>query len=549
MPRPRIFVGLLTLLLLLMATSCLGTTTPADGSILVRNVWLVRPEDASQVQVSILIKAWKLDLVTEEPIPADQATLALDGEGGFLLGKLNVGGPAGFLILDTDPREEVTVLLDTAAHVRFAIHAGEILKNELPPVDPSQDSSSARKRSGWLAYTPPPLALPMSYKDETKWNRWERKYFSGIFLAAVILDRQHWLAQDGASEEQVGDLQEFDGGEIRGFRVGSVGTFNFRRPWVYTFFVATNAFEKGFNTRRDDGLTLFDYRLDIPLPLETTLSLGKQKEPISMERLMSLVFLPMQERSSASDALLPARNVGLVWSGGGFQKRMTWAGGVFNDWFDAGQSFESSSTQFTGRLTSLALVSEDESNLLHLGLGVRFSDAKESIRIRTEPEFDQAPLFVDTGAFEADRGTGLNGEITWRRGPLWLAGEYLYSSIDSPSVENPRFHGYHLTGSWAFSGEMRAYNRQAGILNPLPVSRSVHQGGWGAWEASVRWSDLDLNDGSIAGGRMQIASVGLNWWLTPVFHVSVDYRHIRLDRDGVVGHSDGLNVRVLLMLE
>ncbi|MCO4810891.1 MAG: hypothetical protein KC572_04770 [Gammaproteobacteria bacterium] len=42
------------------------------------------------------------------------------------------------------------------------------------------------------------------------------------------------------------------------------------------------------------------------------LSVGNQKEPISMERLMSMAHLPMRERSSVSDAFLPSRNFGAV---------------------------------------------------------------------------------------------------------------------------------------------------------------------------------------------------------------------------------------------
>ena len=86
-------------------------------------------------------------------------------------------------------------------------------------------------------------------------------------------------------------------------------------------------------------------------------------------------------------------------------------------------------------------------------------------------------------------------------------------------------------------------------MGPLPVSRTVHQDGWGAWEVAARWSDLDLTDGGVDGGEMRIVSAGLTWWLTPLFNVSINIRNIRLDRFGVVGHSSGLNTRIVLMLE
>ena len=72
---------------------------------------------------------------------------------------------------------------------------------------------------------------------------------------------------------------------------------------------------------------------------------------------------------------------------------------------------------------------------------------------------------------------------------------------------------------------------------------------WGAWEIAARWSDLDLTDGSVEGGDMQILSLGLNWWLSPIFNVNLNTRWITLDRFGVEGDSSGLTGRIVLMLE
>ena len=136
-----------------------------------------------------------------------------------------------------------------------------------------------------------------------------------------------------------------------------------------------------------------------------------------------------------------------------------------------------------------------------------------------------------------------------RKGPFWLHGEYTLNDIDAPAVGNPDLSGYHLTGSWALTGEMRGYNHKSGIFNPLPVARSVYQDGWGAWEIAARWSDIDLTDGSVDGGEMQVLSLGLNWWLSPVFNINFNYRWITLDRFGVEGDSGGFNSRIVLMLE
>jgi hypothetical protein len=48
---------------------------------------------------------------------------------------------------------------------------------------------------------------------------------------------------------------------------------------------------------------------------------------------------------------------------------------------------------------------------------------------------------------------------------------------------------------------------------------------------------------------MDIASLGLNWWLTPYFGVSLNYRYIWTTRNGIEDSSSGLNSRLVLLLE
>jgi len=87
------------------------------------------------------------------------------------------------------------------------------------------------------------------------------------------------------------------------------------------------------------------------------------------------------------------------------------------------------------------------------------------------------------------------------------------------------------------------------MFGPTPVARTVQQGGKGAWEIAARFSNIDLTDAAIDGGDMDIMSLGVNWWLTPTFLVNANYRYITLNRSGFESNSDGLLMRILLMLE
>ena len=534
--------------------------THEPHELLIRNATLMDPGGTSPDRmVSLLIRDGELEIVTEDTIRGEDVDEVVDANSGFIIGNLEIGAPPNFMILILDPRENFQVLLDTKKYASFAMHDGRVVKNTLVKVletEQQTEPADRPQKSNWLAYTPPPLAVPLGYTDTNKWNRFETRLVSGLFSAGLVVDRMNWLSQDASSKDTIGDLSAFEGGEIRGLRFGLLGTLNmFEEPWVYTIFGATNAFDKGFNEDGLDDYSWFDWRVDVPFIADSVLSIGKQKEPISGERVQSMLYNHMQERTAVSDALLPSRNVGIVWSGTGVLPYSSWAVGVFNNWFDEDQDFEESASQFVGRLAWAPLRTNDDSSLLHAGIGYRYSNAKEGFRYRTEPEFNKSPVFVDTGF---DTPTGVlpannlqtwNAELSWRRGPLWLASEYTRTSVDNPDLANPGFDGYWIAGSWVLTGEMRPYNKKSGTFGNVPIARTVNQGGKGAWEVSARWSNIDLNDGLVAGGEMDIASLGVNWWLTPVFSVNANYRYIWNTRFGNEDTSSGFNTRVILLLE
>ena len=548
-PLGQRLLGLVLILLpVIILANSPATKAGEPDKILIQNVILIDETDQKGgVLVNILVEDKKLEVVTKDEISTEDVHLAFDAEEGYLVGRLVLGQPPSFMILDEDPLSDIQILLDTDTHARFAMKKGVIVRNRL---NRSQDVYQKRQETeDWFAYSPPPISLPVGYQSGSRWNQWTSKWVNGILIGSLALDRQFWPYQDDASEQQVGDLADYEEGYIRTLRLGVIGTINFELPWVYTLWAATHAFDQGYDEGEIDTISLLDWRLDIPLRKTTSFSIGKQKELISMERISSLAYIPMQERSAPADAFLPARNVGITLSGTAFSQRTTWAGGVYNNWIESGGDFNKNTNFYVGRLTWLPYIKEKEDALLHLGIGLRYDDAREEVRYKTTPEFYNAPLFVDTGIMESDGALISTTEASWRLGPLWLGGEYIHSWVDSREFGQVAFDGYHVSLSWILTGEMRRYNKKNGTFDRYPVAKSVYQGGPGAWETAIRWSSLDLNDASVEGGDMDIISLGLNWWLSSSFLTSVNYRHIMLENDGEEGVSDGVNVRVMLMLE
>ena len=515
--------------------------------ILIRNVTVIdQTGKTGDVVVNILMKGKKLELVTQDKIALTKAEIAFDANGGYILGKLELGSLAGFIILNQDPRTNDEVMLDTKAHAVFAVSKGEVVLNKLVRIDVDPDEQIR----SWQSYAPPPMALPLSYQNKRKWNVFRTKPITGVLGAAILMENTRWLSQDNSNEEQVGDLSEYEGGSIRAFRVGLGGTFNFKKPWTYVFSFGTRAFERGFEQGDLDEFVLYDYRVGIPIG-SATLSLGKTKETFSISRLSTMIYEPaQQERASVADGLLPARNFGIVISNAFLKERMTWAAGVFNNWFETDRSFSDNPTVLTGRVSALPYLSEDESNLLHVGVAGRYSNAAGGIRYKTKTEIFSGPVSVDTDLIDDATSTFHYGlELAWRKGPFILISEYIQSNVSSSTFNDPSFKGYYVIASYVLTGELRQYNKRSGTFKRVNAANGINSGGWGELELYSRWSSIDLMDQSVDGGQMNTFSLGLNWTPIQAIQINMNYRYSTLDRFGAVGFNHGIVTRLVFIVE
>jgi phosphate-selective porin len=72
-------------------------------------------------------------------------------------------------------------------------------------------------------------------------------------------------------------------------------------------------------------------------------------------------------------------------------ERMTWAGGVFRDSDDFGNSSGDGGYNFTGRLTGLPW-RQDETHLVHLGAAYSWRNPNDgAVRFRSRPEIHDGP--------------------------------------------------------------------------------------------------------------------------------------------------------------
>ncbi len=134
---------------------------------------------------------------------------------------------------------------------------------------------------------------------------------------------------------------------------------------------------------------------------------------------------------------------------------------------------------------------------------------------------------VDTGNIPGNVDSyGLAAaEIAGVYGPLSLQGEYTRTEISRDRFGDLGFDGYYVYGSWFVTGESRNYRGDKGVFDVV-LPRQIFNpryGGWGAWELAVRYSALDLNDGSVAGGEIDDLTLGVNWYPNAYVRVMANY--------------------------
>jgi phosphate-selective porin OprO and OprP len=373
-------------------------------------------------------------------------------------------------------------------------------------------------------------AAPVMKKS---WNHFEGKNFSLNFGVAFILD--HNIAvQDDNNITQVGKVNAAT--EFRGERFIVTGNLKFfKYPWRYMVSANFNGLDAPQGSKK---FSFIDYNIEIPLGKTAGwLTLGKQKEGVGHEYVLPGTQAMFMERGSGAPMLVRQRNIGIRYSNSLKNNRMTFTFGLFNDFLESGLSFSDNGSQITSRLTLLPQYKTD-ADLLHFGVGYRYSDAKQGkLSYKAKPESNTAPSYINTGSFNAQASNTFMLEAIKVNGPVSLIAEYMVVSVHVPE-KNPSFHYFHVGGSWFITGENRRYNKNTGNLGKLIPKKNFKfrkGSGSGAFEVGARYTYLDANDQAIEGGQFGRLTGAVSWYPNAHFRFSVNYGHGKLDKNDIKG--------------
>ncbi len=163
---------------------------------------------------------------------------------------------------------------------------------------------------------------------------------------------------------------------------------------------------------------------------------------------------------------------------------------------------------------------------------------------------------IDTGDITRAENYYFTGlEAAMVRGPLSVQGEYGFVNVtrknnrsDQTTFQDLNFDGYYIQASYFLTGESKNYYpRFAAFWRVSPKNDfSLKDGTWGAWELGLRYSFLDLDDGTsnlagggVRGGVAENYTLGLNWYLNPFVRAQLNYVHSDVENLTDTGLPEG----------
>ncbi|MCC6491863.1 MAG: porin [Pirellulales bacterium] len=379
--------------------------------------------------------------------------------------------------------------------------------------------------------------------------------------------------QDATNMAALGDIQ--NGVGFRRARLGGVG--NLSEFTAYSI-------EMDFATAgRPSFLDVWGEQQQIPML--GNVRIGHFRQATSMTSLTSIRQLWLLERPLPFQALDPFRRVGAMAYDKSEDEMWSWAYGVYRtDGFNnaplgdtrfATDIGDNGGVSAAGRLTHLLYYDEAAEGryLVHVGGHYNYSRITSSFdapfyQARAIPEFfvgDPAgggltatgtPFFVDTGRIPSDQFHFFGLQLGGQYGPSHVQAEYMGTQVDQLGNRTVYYDGAYVQGGYFLTGEHRTYNRMVGVFDRVTpyedffgLGRNGGFCGWGAWEATARYSYVDLRDpnaaplGFAAGpppspnpGRVDDVTFGMNWYWNA--HSKLQFNYIHAFLDNGFGDSD-----------
>ena len=249
---------------------------------------------------------------------------------------------------------------------------------------------------------------------------------------------------------------------------------------------------------------------------------GHIDEGFGMELRTSNRHTTFMERA-LTHAMIPGTETGVLAKNLIMDDRVFFNFGIFRD-TDRGRHAGDGGYNVTGRLVGLPIKSDDNTELLHLGIAGSHRNPDGPVRFSSKPESDLSNFrYVDTGNILVDDEDLLGLEFAWIHGPLSVQTEYVLDSVDTQQGGDANISAWYAFVSYFLTGESRFYDLGSATFDRPKVKKNFREGGPGAWEVAARFSSIDLEDNIAHGGKQDDITLGLNWYFNPNTKLMFNY--------------------------
>lgn len=469
---------------------------------------------------------------------------------------------------------------DTITTSDEQVRQTSLLDDDIPP-SPDDDESQTQSRLSALEAEFAALRSRLTASDPIAPPPAKPRYPTVAVNGAFQADT-YWFGQDDANRQTLGFYDPLNVGGLTPAQLAALGDLQDGSQFRRARLSAKGSVAENVNYffQMDFGFfgrpTFTDVWLEVTdVPVVSNVRVGQWKHPFSLEVVSSYRYTTFLERSSLFQAFVPFRHIGVGTFDHNDDETLTWAFSVLkpgNDQF-GGDIGDSGGYSSAGRLTWLPFYEDLSGSYHYLHLGGAYwagTPSNHRFRYASIPEgfvgtFGAAPLgsskvpvpslshgtppFVDTGVLSINSFAHFGLEAMWVNGPFSVQSEAMTAWADPVTGDSLNFGGMYLLGSWLVTGESRPYDPKTGTYDRIVPKRPFIaigdcDRGPGAWEVAARFSTIDLNSGTVRGGRMTNFTAGVNWYLNGFTKMQFNYVRSFLDRDPVgESHADIYAIR------
>ena len=289
------------------------------------------------------------------------------------------------------------------------------------------------------------------------------------------------------------------------------------------------------------SVSILDANLAMTLSPAAQLKFGRFKPPLGLELLQSDSCSFFAERSLVTD-LVPSRDLGAQIGGGFLDGVMTYTAGVFNGVADGASTTNAdfdNDKDVVGRVFAQPFKRDAASPLQGLGFGVAGSRGRQktATALTSGYKTDGQQVFFryKSTTFADGQSWRVSPQAYYYHGPFGVLGEYAVSAVDVRSAATgPRTElhnrAWQLAAGYMLTGEKSSYS---GVV-PAQSFRPG-QAGWGAWEVTARYANLQIDhnafplfaDPAASATEATAWGVGVNWYLNKTVRATFDYFRTR----------------------